>query len=77
MEFMLQVSIKELNNYKERSVLYVYNLNTILQNRSQGIQLAVCPVSNLFFLFVFPQMQSGYEYLTHLMQDFYEDKTKM
>lgn len=30
MEFMLQVSIKELNNYKERSVLYVYNLNTIL-----------------------------------------------
>lgn len=30
MEFMLQVSIKELNNCKERSVLYVYNLNTIL-----------------------------------------------
>ena len=30
MEFMLQVSIKELNNCNERSVLYEYNLNTVL-----------------------------------------------
>ena len=31
----------------------------------------------LFFLFVFPQIQSGHQYLTHAMQDSYEDKIKV